>query len=280
MKDSQYENTVYKNDNERLISRIKDLEQDCIRLKTDIATHDRLKQNSIEQITTDWKEKIDRVKEEAQRNLREKDIRIGQLEEEVKGANERLYRNSKFKHSVFSFEEPGYGFDGRQNETSFSHNLVGDSYDVRQFEDAKIASQEIPNFSKFKPEPTFIPGGSRDKPIELQPVRISPANSNRSYEIGQSSPVFSKASQEPSNSVKNVPEAQGIAMNPSNNPYYRGIYHGTNFMIPNAPNAPLPTHSISQSFDAIPRNFEFDISQNEKQWYPPSAAQTFPFPPK
>lgn len=320
VKEIESHNWALKSDNERLIARINELQQDYIRLKTDIATQDALKRNEGDQIAFKYEsliktkdqtiqslqakidelqhnnervcKKIEKLQEQisdteqayldklknltAQKDriIEDKNSRIAQLEEENKVANERIYRNNKFKQSVFSFD------DGLMNP-------VNESFEVKSAGDARMmASYDNIGFSKFHPEPEpQIPGGTRDHPIELKPVRITSAGSNYSHEVQPPSPVFSKTSGDIPNSQRNQPEPMTQSFsNPSKNPYYMGVYHGSTMMMGPRLNMP-PKVTQSQQENVIPRNFELETSQNDRSWYPtpttiqhpPPGPQNYPF---
>lgn len=215
-----------------------------------------------------YQDKIKNLTSQKDRVIEDKNARISQLEEENKVANERIYRNNKFKQSVFSFDE------GLMNP-------VNESFEVKSAGDARMmASYDNIGFSKFhiENEPQ-IPGGTKDHPIELKPVRITSAGSNYSHDIQPPSPVFSKTSGDIPNSQRNhaEPVTQPIS-NPLNNPYYTGVYHASTMMMGPRRNVP-PKFTQSQQENMFPRNFELETSQNDRSWFPTPTTIQHPPPP-
>ncbi|CAI2385803.1 unnamed protein product [Moneuplotes crassus] len=236
-------NQALKSDNERLITRIKEHENDLIGLRTDLATHTKLKESEINNVTHKLQnellikdqniqslnlkieqlngsnqlqlQRLEKMQEELaaceksfQNRLstmaQEKDYtieslksKIKHLEEENKVANERLMRKMNFQESLF----------GAQEERINTHPRPQRQEVVNQSEDFNIANDFPPqhhrefiashDFARGPPifgEGMKVPQGTKENPIELQPVRISTSNSHQSVDLNAPSPSFSKVS--------------------------------------------------------------------------------------
>ena len=313
LKDVESLNLAVKSDNDRLLFRIKELEQDNIRLKTDLATQEALKradyenmsykyeslikvkdqtiqsqQSKIEEIqySTDkvtkkfsqleqqvneaeegCKLKINSLVAQNDRCIKEKDTEILKLKEEIKDANEKIFRNNKFKQTIFSIEDAG--------------NPINESMEIRSVGSIKIIQpQETYNFSRFDEQIPQIKGGTKEEPIELRPVGISPANSEYNSDRINTSNKYPNFMGEMSKSQANPFDVNKVpSLNPMNNPYYMGGFHPGSLIIPQRTNftnvstsQAEPKLTSSQEFDTSPKlvklsqshsdNFSFKPSQN------------------
>jgi predicted nucleic acid-binding Zn-ribbon protein len=316
VKDIESINNAFKSDNDRLLHRIQELENDNIRLKTDIATGDvtkgqniqsmqlkvddlehvikRLKSNiqklqdQVGEVEQEWKDKITQIKYDRNRALVGKEERITALEEENKQANEKIFRSNKFRQSVFSLgDETGYSghnYEPLQTSHSFPENT---QMNIRPEPQSMRASQEVSRVPRFKMEKEFKTlGSSKDRPIELQPVRVSPANSRHSKRLKfnwlriyirvfalsyiiplgliPTSPTFSKASESDQNGFKSYEEGKNQPKaGPVNNPYFKGSMHVANMMLG------ISNPDQAQPVQRFPH--EFQASQNDRNYQPPTS---------
>lgn len=154
-----------------------------------------------------------------------------------------MFRNNKFKQSVFSIEDidiprmNASTTDFQRNPSPITENYgahpIAQSYDTLSFHPP--------------PQPQNL-GGTKEAPVSLKPVRISSAHSLHSHDIRSS---FSKSS---------LKEEAPQMMNPSNNPYYIGAYHGPNLM------------GVKRGMGAdggMVRGHQIEFNQNDRTWHPP-----------
>jgi hypothetical protein len=319
VKDIESINNAFKSDNDRLLHRIQELENDNIRLKTDIATGDVIKrgdadnlmqkyeimiktkdqniqsmqlkvdelehvikrlnsniqklQDQVGEIEQEWKDKITQIKYDKNRVLVGKEERITALEEENKQANEKIFRSNKFRQSVFSLgDETGYSghnYEPLQTSYAFPENVP---MNITPEPQSMRVSQEISRIPRFNMEREFKTlGSSKDRPIELQPVRISSANSHHSkllklIPLGliPTSPTFSKVSESDQKSLKSYEEGKNQPKaGPVNNPYFKGSMHVANMM--------LGISNPDQAQPAQRFTHEFQTSQNDRNYQPPTS---------
>jgi len=212
------------------------------------------------------------------RLLQEKENRIYHLEEEIKLANEKLFRNNKFKQSVFTIDDGDFNRQTNTDmyepqrlphapPTDFQRQLNSsladfqkfsmpqqDGFGTKAFNMTNQMSHSIDNMNLSRPHDLQTPKGTKENPVELKPVRVSSAHSVNSFEMGPPSPAFSKASTDQVNNE----------INPSNNPYYMGIYHGPNLMMGNRRTPSNMTQSHQDSSHS--RKHEIVSSQNDRSW--------------
>ena len=305
-------NWAVKNDNDRLIFRIKELEQDNIRLKTDLATTDALKRNDadnisykyesalrtkeqtiqsmqnkiedlqynndkitkkfsqLEQQVTEieeaYKTKIESIIFQKEKLSKEKDARINQLEGEVKDANEKIFRNNKFKQTIFSIDDDAV-------------YPINESIEVKSMASLKgMQPQDTYSFSRFDEHIPQIKGGTKDEPIELKPIGISPANSDYDSEYVHLSNRNANFNTEVHKSQANPFEMNKIpSLNPMNNPYYMGSgYHPGNFIMPQKAAFKVsssqndPKLASSQEFDTSPKQMKLFHSHSENFSFKPA----------
>jgi chromosome segregation ATPase len=269
--------TIKKSDSDNLIQRYenmiksKDQNIQSMQLKIDELEHTNKRltsniqkfQGQIYEFEQECNDKIAQIKQEKNRALIDREGRIRALEEENKETNQKISRINKFRQSVFSLEE-----DSGYNEINYqpmqaSHSQT-ENIHVNITPESKnmMTSQEFLNMPKFVPDAEFKTlGSSRDKPIELQPVRISSASSH--YGSHQAEHLR-KASGSDYDSLKSYEEAKNQPIiSPVNNPYFKGSMHGANMMLGiGKPTQALPVQKF---------NHELQTSKNDRNWLPPTS---------
>lgn len=268
---------IKKSDSDNLIHRyenmIKSKEQNIqsMQLKIDELEHTNKRLNSniqkfqdqIYEVEQECNQKISQIKQEKNRALIDREGRIRALEEENKETNEKISRINKFRQSVFSLQD-----DTGYNEFNYqpmqaSHTQPENIHVNIPLESKNMmASQEIVNMPKFTPEAEFKTlGSTKDKPIELQPVRISSASSHYSSHQANN---LRKASGSDYDSLKSYEEAKNQPIiSPVNNPYFKGSMHGANMM--------LGIGKQAQPLSVQKFNHELQTSQNDRNWLPPTS---------
>ena len=229
-------------------------------------------QSTMAENEQNMNDKISKIINEKDQIIKDLKIKVAQLEDENKQANEKVMRNLNFRQSVFAFEA-NERVSPQPNPVS-KEDMIQDTYfniAMKQNTPNKlISSQEMNGISTFaREEDSKVPGGSKDNPIELQPVRISSANSHHSFELGPPSPAFSKMSSDPhishrNNEETNEDNAQKLPNMQMPSPYSYAPIPGVSMMMNMNQNR---TQQVNQSQNFLHNGIQTE--QNERNFQPP-----------
>ena len=273
LKDMQSTTDGVKSDNQRLVKRIRELEEESINLKTEIATKNvsrttelaqarqsyesslisreeqirQLKNQNNELIDSDSRNKkiigdikqqledskhsydknVNDIKEQCDHLIANKNRRILQLEEENKEINEKLFRKTKFE-SMFSLDQPLNTIEVQKPQV---HHMMSQSVDGRSLHDLDQRMTPGRSTPPTLPVNAYITpiSGTKDNPVELQPVGMARSNPDFNPMPKANSQNFPISSHSHSHSQKQLPQTHtSIPVKPSNNPFYPGIYNRQN----------------------------------------------------
>ena len=169
-----------------------------LRVELDDTSHtlSKLKsqKSSLEQEISDQKQSYDRkiqaIAEQCDKIVADKNQRILKLEDEVKTMHEQICRKTKFEN-MFSLDQPLESFEIPKPDLS---NAVNQSVEIRSVQDLpqhrmtpeRMSVQRLPSEMTTPPPMS----GTKENPIELKPIGVSPAQSHHSSIQSHHSPKF------------------------------------------------------------------------------------------